>query len=76
MALPDNSEKLAQNPENPIFHHSAAVRVRFRVRFENGNVPMFLSEYRLSTVSSVSKYGLDWLAVRFGLVPSTVSLSS
>ena len=34
-----------------------------------------LSEYRLSTVSIVSKYGLDWSAVRFGLVPSTVSLS-
>ena len=35
-----------------------------------------LSEYRLSTVSIVSKYGLDWSAVRFGLVLSTVSLSS
>ena len=35
-----------------------------------------LSKYRLSTVSIVSKYGLDWSAVRFGLVPSTVSLSS
>ena len=35
-----------------------------------------LSEYSLSTVSIVSKYGLDWLAVRFGVVPSTVSLSS
>ena len=36
--------------------------------------------YRLSTVSIVSKYALDWLAVvaavRFGLVPSTASLSS
>ena len=28
-----------------------------------------MSEYRLSTVSVVSKYGLDWSAVRFGLVP-------
>ena len=35
-----------------------------------------LSEYRLSTVSIVSKYGLDWSAVRYGLVPSTVSLPS
>ena len=35
-----------------------------------------LSEYRLTTVLIVSKYGLDWSAVRFGLVPSTVSLSS
>ena len=34
-----------------------------------------LSEYKLSTVPIVSKYGLDWLAVRFGLVPSTVLLS-
>ena len=31
-----------------------------------------LSEYRLSTGSIVSKYGLDWSAVRSGLVPSTV----
>ena len=31
-----------------------------------------LSEYRLSTVSIVFKYGLDWSAVWFGLVPSTV----
>ena len=35
-----------------------------------------LSEHRLSTVSIVSKYGLDWSAVRFGLVPSTILLSS
>ena len=35
-----------------------------------------LSEYRLSTVSVVSKHGLGWWAVRFGLVLSTVSLSS
>ena len=28
----------------------------------------------LSTVSIVSKYSLDWSALRFGLVPSTVSL--
>ena len=35
-----------------------------------------LSEYRLSTVSIVSKYGLDWSAVWFGLVPSTLTLSS
>ena len=32
------------------------------------------SEYRLGTVSIVSKYGLDGSAVRFGLVPNTVSL--
>ena len=30
-----------------------------------------LSEYRLSTVSIVSKYDLDWSALRFGLVLST-----
>ena len=34
------------------------------------------SGYRLSTVSIVSKHGLDWSAVRSGLVPSTVLLSS
>ena len=33
-----------------------------------------LSEYRLSTVSMVSKYGLDWSAVRFGLLEEFVGV--
>ena len=64
----------------------------FRVRFGNGNVSIFneffqwaprrrqgnipLSEYRSSTVSTLSKYGLGWSWVRFGLVPNTVLISS